>query len=427
MILTLYKALTVVGGPLIALYLSRRLAKGKEDAERFGERLGQAGLARPEGQLIWLHAASVGESVSLLPLIDRLQDGWPDRNILVTTGTVTSARIMQERLPDQALHQYLPVDRPGYVTRFLDHWRPDLVLWAESEFWPNMMSAVAKRNIQLILINGRMSPASFKTWRRIPGMIGELLSGFSLCLGQTEIDAERLRALGADNAKCLGNLKFAAPPLPADALELSRLADLFGDRPRWLAASTHGGEEDLAGRIHRTLKSRHPRVLTVIVPRHPERGPTIAADLTTQGLSVALRSLGQVVTEQTDIYVADTLGELGLFYRLCPVTLIGKSMIGQGGQNPLEPARLGCAVVIGPHMGNFQEIAAKLTSAGACVSVSDEATLGEAVSRLLGASPERDALAAAATDLAAAEDGVLDAVMDELTPYLAAGGDHART
>ncbi len=427
MILTLYKAVTVLAGPLIRIYLSRRMAKGKEDPDRFGERLGRPGLARPDGPVVWLHAASVGEAMSLLPLTQRLRDGWPDWNILVTTGTVTSARMMRDRLPEGALHQYLPVDRPAYVKRFLDHWRPDLALWAESEFWPNMIGAVARRKIRLILINGRISPASFKTWRRLPGMIGTLLAGFSLCLGQSDTDAERLRALGATNAKCVGNLKSAAAPLPADPVELNRLTDLLGDRPRWLAASSHAGEEDMAGRLHQTLKTGHPRLLSVIAPRHPERGPAIAADLSAQGLGVALRSLGQDITEDTDIYLADTLGELGLFYRLCKITLIGKSIIGQGGQNPLEPARLGCAILMGPHMGNFEEIATLLTDAGACVTVSDETALGEAVSRLLNDPAERDRLAAAATDLAAAEDGVLELVIGELGPYLAAGGGDART
>ncbi len=201
MMLSLYKAVTTLGGPLIRIYLSRRMARGKEDPARFGERLGQAGLPRPQGQLVWLHGASVGESISLLPLIERLHLNRPGRTILVTTGTVTSAKLMNDRLPEKALHQYLPVDRPAYVKRFLDHWQPDLVLWAESEFWPNMIVNLAARSIPLVLINGRVSAASFKTWQRFPGIIGTLLSAFSLCLGQTEIDAQRLRTLGARNTK----------------------------------------------------------------------------------------------------------------------------------------------------------------------------------------------------------------------------------
>jgi len=427
MMLSLYKGLTVLGGPLISLYLSRRLARGKEDADRFSERLGHPGQARPMGQLVWLHGASVGEAMSLLPLIERLGKDWPRWTVLVTTGTVTSARLMHERLPEQALHHYMPVDRPAYVKRFLDHWRPDLALWVESEFWPNMIRAVFERKIRLVLINGRVSPKSFKTWQRLPGMIGTLLSAFSLCLGQTETDAHRLATLGARNAKCVGNLKFAAAALPVDDDELNRLKDLLGDRPRWLAASTHAGEEALIGRTVLSLKNANPGMLGIIVPRHPERGPEIAAELTELGINVACRSLGQTITTDTDIYVADTLGELGLFYRLCPITLIGKSIIGKGGQNPLEPARLGSAVIMGPRMDNFEDITATLTEAEACVRISSEDDLGPAVSRLLNDATKRNRLITAATEVAATQDGVLDAVTSEISPYLMAGDDHART
>jgi len=427
MMLSLYKGLTVLGGPLISFYLSRRLARGKEDADRFSERLGHPGQARPKGQLVWLHGASVGEAMSLLPLIEHLDNDWPQWTVLITTGTVTSARLMHERLPKRALHHYMPVDRPAYVKRFLDHWRPDLALWVESEFWPNMISAAHERKIRLVLINGRVSPKSFKTWQRLPGMIGTLLSAFSLCLGQTETDARRLAKLGAGNAKCVGNLKFASAALPADDNELNRLKDLLGDRPRWLAASTHTGEEPLIARTVQSLKKEHPGLLGIIVPRHPERGPEITAELTGLGVNVACRSLGQTISADTDVYIADTLGELGLFYRLCPITLIGKSIIGKGGQNPLEPARLGSAVIMGPRMDNFEDITATLTQADACVRVSDEDDLGPAVSRLLNDANKRDHLIAAAAQVAVAQDGVLGAVIDELAPYLSAGGKHART
>ena len=427
MILTLYKGLTILGGPLISVYLSRRMAKGKEDRDRFAERLGQPGQPRPDGHVVWLHAASVGESVSLLPLIEQLNSRWPAWHILVTTGTVTSARMMADRLPKLAVHQYLPVDRPHYVKRFLDHWQPDLALWAESEFWPNMISAVSARHIPLVLINGRVSSGSFKTWQRFPGMIKKLLSGFVLCLGQSNTDVERLIALGATHAKCVGNLKFASPPLPADPADLTHLSAMFKDRPRWVAASTHPGEEEMAGRLHQSLATDLPGLLTVIAPRHPERGPHIAATLTAQGLNVALRSEGQDIGKDTDIYLADTLGELGLFYRLCPTVLIGKSVIGQGGQNPLEPARLGCALMMGPNMENFKLIANALTDAGACLTVADETALGDTLIRLLNDPDERQKLAAAARTVVATEDGVLDAVVNELAPYLTVGDDHART
>jgi 3-deoxy-D-manno-octulosonic-acid transferase len=418
MMLRLYRLATALGAPLIFLYLFRRKARGKEDRRRFGERLGHSGRARPAGPLVWAHAASIGESLSMLPLIERLRGERPAVNVLVTTGTVTSAGLLAERLPDGAFHQYVPVDRLRFVRRFLDHWRPDLVLWAESEFWPNLVSEPAARGIPMVLVNGRVSPRSFAGWQRWQRLIAGLLSGFALCLGQTEADAERLRRLGAPRAKCLGNLKCAVAPLPADEHELAGLAETFGDRPRWLAASTHAGEEDIAGHVHRRLKVNFPALLTIIVPRHPERGQEIAEAMRKTGLTVALRSAGDAPTPGTDIYVADTLGELGLFYRLCGIVFMGKSLVPLGGQNPLEAARLDCSLIHGPHMANFEEMVHRLRQAGASEEVADEAALALSVGRLLADDKERARRAAAAKTAAEAEAGVIDAVMMELAPFI---------
>ena len=361
----------------------------------------------------------------MLPLIQRLLEERPGLHVLMTTGTVTSARMMAERLPEGAFHQFVPVDRVAYVRRFLDHWRPHLVLWAESEFWPNLVGEPAARGIPAILINGRVSPRSFAGWRRFEGSIGRLLSGFQLCLGQSQADAERLAKLGAAGVKCLGNLKFAAPPLPADPGELERLEKAAGGRPLWLAASTHPGEEEIAGRVHGRLKPGHPGLLTVIVPRHPERGAGIAAALRASGLAVRLRSAGEAIESSTDVYVADTLGELGLFYRLAGVVFMGKSLVPLGGQNPLEAARLGCALIHGPHMANFEDIAQELAAGDAALVVDGEAGLAAALARLLGDGDERKRRAEAALALAQAEAGVLDAVMAELSPFLSDQQGHA--
>ncbi len=352
----------------------------------------------------------------------RLVEERPDSGILVTTGTVTSARLMAERLPPGAFHQYVPVDRLGYVRRFLDHWRPDLVLWTESEFWPNLVSEPVARGIPMVLINGRLSPRSFAGWRRARGLIARLLSGFVLCLGQTDEDAERLRVLGARSPKCVGNLKFAAPPLPCDGGELERLRGLMGARPHWLASSTHAGEEDIAGAVHRRLEPDHPGLLTIVVPRHPGRGPAVAADLRRQGLGVALRSAGEDPVAEIQVYVADTLGELGLFYRLAEVVFMGKSLVPLGGQNLLEPARLGCALVYGPHMANFRVIADRLIETGAAQEVADGEALAGAVGGLLDDDDERARRAALAGEFATAEAHVLDAVMAELAPFLDGSG-----
>ena len=427
MIHALYRALTIVGGPLIGLYLKRRMARGKEDSARFGERLGRPGLARPEGRLVWLHAASVGESLSLLTLVERLaaRPGW---RVLMTTGTVTSARLMAERLPPGALHQYVPVDRPAFVRAFLDHWRPDLVLWAESDFWPNMLDAIRRRAVPLVLVQGRVSAKSFAGWQRARGFIHRLLSGFTLCLGQTPEDAARLAALGAKRVDCLGNLKMAISPLPADEAELARLRAATAGRPLWLAASTHPGEEAVAARVHRALAARFPGLLTVIVPRHPHRGAEIRAELAALGVAATLRSAGEAM--DAAIHVTDTMGELGLFYRLSPIVLVGKSLpeaASGGGQNPFEPAQLGAAVLFGPRMDNFPGMAPAMLAAGAALQVADAAALEQALAALLSDPETLARHRAAATAWAAGGAEALEAVLGILDPLLTeAEARHAR-
>jgi 3-deoxy-D-manno-octulosonic-acid transferase len=364
--------------------MRRRLAAGKEDPERFAERQGEASLARPAAErLIWVHAASVGESLSMLPLIEYLLAADAGLVMLLTTGTVSSAGLMAGRLPSRAIHQYAPLDRLRYVRRFLDHWRPDLVLWAESEFWPNLILETTGRGTPMILVNGRISPKSFSGWQRARSIIATLLGRFDLCLGQSEEDAKRLRQLGAANVDCLGNLKFAVPPLPADAGELVRLEGEFDGRPNWLAASTHAGEERIAGETHLALENAHPGLLSVIVPRHAQRGGEIAAMLRAMGLFVAQRSAGQPIAADTQIYLADTMGELGLFFRLAPVVFMGKSLVPLGGQNPLEALHLNCAVLHGPHMMNFTEIGKDMTAAGCAIEIADGAALAGNVGALL--------------------------------------------
>jgi len=361
---------------------------------------------------VWLHAASVGEAVSMLPVVEALQKR-PGVTVLVTTGTVTSAAMMKDRLPEGAIHQFVPVDRIAWVRRFLDHWKPDLALWVESEFWPNLLVETAKRKIPLVLLNGRISARSFRRWLKTPGFIGRLLSGFVLCLGQTEEDARRLSSLGAANTACLGNLKFAAPALPADEDALAVLLAALGDRPRWLAASTHAGEEALAGRVHKALAI--PGLVTLIVPRHPNRGAEIAAELETMGLAPTRRSLGEPVG---DVHIADTMGELGLFYRAAPLVFVGKSLAGEGGQNPLEPARLGASVLFGPHMGNFADISGRMRAIGAAKQVADEGDLVAALQQRLADPALVAREGEQAKRFASAEDGVLAAVIEAIRPWL---------
>ncbi|RDD62364.1 3-deoxy-D-manno-octulosonic acid transferase [Ferruginivarius sediminum] len=417
--LPVYRAATTLGSPALRWWLKRRVRQGKEDAERLGERFGHTSIARPAGPLVWMHGASVGESLSLLPLIDALRQRDPDLNIMVTTGTATSAHILAGRLPEGVLHQFNPADSPRWVARFLDTWQPDLALYVESELWPAMLSLTQARGIPTGLLNARMSDSSYRTWQRLPGLIRPLMGEFRFCLAQNPTQAERMAALGARNPKPLGNLKFAAKPLAADEAELARLREEFGTRPRWLAASTHPGEEAIAAEVHASLKAAHPELLTIVAVRHPERGDSVARELRGRGLKVVRRSRGETIQPESDVYLADTLGEMGLFYRLAEIAFVGGSMGELGGHNPIEPAQLGCAVLHGPDMRNFSEVAEDLAEAGGSWQVRDAAGLARALGRLLAEPDTREHQAGAAKQVADAQADMLDKVLAELEPFLA--------
>lgn len=417
--LKLYRAATTwLGEPLARVALRQRARQGKEDTARLRERLGHASLARPEGPLVWIHGASVGESLSALPIVDRLQARNRGLPVLVTSGTKTSAQILARRLPPNAFHQFLPVDHPSAVRRFLEYWQPSAGLFMESELWPNFLMMAAERGIPLALLNARMSERSFHRWLRARGMARTLLSAFDVLLAQDASIAGRLESLGAHNVTVIGNLKFAAPPLPADDRALDELRAEIGGRPLWLAASTHEGEEVIAGHVHAALKEFFPGVLTMIAPRHPERGTQIAASLADMGHQAALRSAHEKITTVTDIYVADTIGELGVLYRLADIVFMGGSLVPHGGQNPLEPARLNSAVLYGPHTENFFSIFRELTAAGGAVSVIGRDQLAREVASLLAARSEVERMAEAGYKVCTRADGVIARAMTELEPLL---------
>ena len=416
--LAIYRGMTRIAAPLVWAYLGRRASRGKEDPARMAERRGVASRPRPDGPLIWLHAASVGEAQSSLALIDALLAFRDDIAVLVTSGTVTSSRLLAQRLPKRAVHQFAPVDVPSWVRGFLDHWRPDLALFVESEIWPNMIQETVARGCPLILVNGRLSQQSFGRWRTMPGTASALLGGFALCLGQTEEDRRRLEALGAKRAEFRGNLKYAAAPLPADDRELERLRNSVAGRPLWLAASTHPGEEALCAAAHETLRLSEPDILTVIAPRHPERGPEIAALLRERGMTVSRRAASEPLAADTDIYRADTLGDRGLLYRLAEIVFIGGSTGLHGGHNPLEAAQLGCAILHGSDMANFLTIAADLRAAEAAVEVGDAADLAATIATLTGDAEARRRLARGARKVTAANAGAVERVIGALKPWL---------
>ncbi len=385
-----------LGAPALRVLLRRRAAQGKEVLERLPEREGRDATKRPPGLLLWLHAASVGEAVSILPVLSSLS---AEVGVLLTTGTVTSARLLAQRLPElglhRVMHRFVPLDVPAWAARFIDHWRPDAAAFVESELWPNLLAACQARRIPLMLVNARMSARSFRNWQRVPGFARQVLGAFDSVHPQSPDYGARLLALGARRLEPPGNLKLAATPLPVDAAELARLRRQIGGLPVWLAASTHPGEEGLVAQVHEALRTRRPDLLTIIAPRHPGRGGEIAA-----GLGGAPRRASGEGPPAGGIWIADTMGELGLLYRLAPLVFMGRSLIGQGGQNPLEAARLGCTLAAGPHTGNFTEIVARLREAGGLALVADGAALTCWVDAMLG-DPERRAAAGAAAQAVA--------------------------
>jgi 3-deoxy-D-manno-octulosonic-acid transferase len=414
----IYRTLTRPLALPAIFYLKERRRRGKEDSIRLGERCGVPGLVRPRGPLVWIHAASVGEATAMLGLIERLLRLRTGLEILVTTGTVASARLLERRLPPRARHQFVPADLPQWIARFLDHWRPDLALWVESELWPNLVLATQARGVPMVLVNGRLSTRSYRRWRYWPGLIGPVLGAFNLCLAQDEDQAERFRRLGAHQVATVGDLKAAAEPLPFDRSELLRLRGSIGSRPLWLAASTHAGEEEIAARVHRHIAASHSDLLTIIVPRHPARGDAIGEMLTALGLRIARRARDEPVTRETDVYLADTMGELGLFYNLSAIAFIGGSLVTKGGHNPFEAARLDCAVLHGPDMSNCAGMAAALATTGAAETVTGAETLARAVSTLLADRRLRAERAATGKRVATAGIGILDAVLGQLAPWL---------
>lgn len=377
--LALYRAATTALEPFAPLLLNRRAKAGKEDRARLHERLGRPKTARPNGRLVWLHGASVGESLSILPLVERLRAERPDVAVLVTSGTVTSAELLARRLPDGAVHQFLPVDTPGGARRFLDHWRPDLAVFVESELWPNLLLTAKARGVRLALVSAKLSDKSYAGWQARPFAAHELFSGFDLILAQDGRAAERLASLGGTVAG-EADLKFGSAPLPVDEAALASLGVRLSDRPLLLAASTHPGEDEIVLEAWRSQQAR-PRL--VIVPRHPDRGPVIADMALATGATVALRS--REPDDSAEVIVADTLGELGLWYRLADLAIVAGSLVaGIGGHNPLEPARLDCPIVSGPHVENWLTAYADLRDADGA-AFADASVLGRRLGELLAA------------------------------------------
>ncbi|MGE4371341.1 MAG: 3-deoxy-D-manno-octulosonic acid transferase [Xanthobacter sp.] len=414
--LRLYRGASTVASLLAPAWLGYRIRKGKENPSRIGERRGLASENRPEGPLVWVHGASVGEVNCVLPLVGELRArGYA---VLLTSGTLTSSRVAERHAPEGVIHQFCPLDATGFVTRFLNHWSPDLVLLAESELWPNLLTELNRRKTPVVLVNGRLSPRSTRRWQRMPKSARALLSRIDLCLAQSEDDGARFRALGTERVDVSGNLKFDVPPPGADPEALDELRAAIDERPLLLAASTHPGEDEMVIAAHARLRAQMPKLLTIIAPRHPERGSDIVNLGRTAGLATLRRTESGLPTQNTELYVADTIGELGLFYRLAPVSFIGGSLVTRGGQNPIEPVQLGTVVLHGPHTYNFQDIYGRLDAHDGAVKVEDAPALAEAARKLLEDSSLRGQTGSAASEILDSMSGALDRTLRAIEPYL---------
>lgn len=414
--LAAYLAVSRLAGPAAGPLLRHRLARGKEDSARLPERLGKAGLPRPAGRLAWVHAASVGEANSALPLVSALL-ARASAAVLVTTGTVTSARRMAAALPPGALHQFAPVDTAGAVRAFLDHWRPDLAVWIESELWPRLVVETARRGVPMAMVNARLSEASFRRWQRLPGMARRLLGSFRTILAQDEETVARVQRLGGA-VRFAGNLKALVEPPACDEAEFRAIRAEIGDRPVWLAASTHPGEEPVVLQAQKALRTRD--ALLVLAPRHPERGDEVAGLVAGKGFRSVRRSAGEVPATDTQVWLADTLGEMGLWYRLAPVAFVGGSLVAVGGHTPFEPVQLRCTVLHGPHVANFAPSYAALDGAGGALAVADAGEIALAVDGLFADAGMAEAMRGRAHEVHARLRPDIDTIAGELVAMMEA-------
>jgi 3-deoxy-D-manno-octulosonic-acid transferase len=414
--LSAYRFAGAAAYPLARPYVAWRASKGKEDRKRSKERYGKAGHARPDGPLIWVHAASVGETVAVVPLIERILDFGV--NVVLTTGTVTSAKVAEDRFCGRVIHQYVPLDLKPAVSRFLDHWQPDLAVIAESEIWPITILELGARGVPQVLVNGRLSDRSFASWKKRANLAEALFENLAHVVAQSETDGERFRILGARPVTVSGNLKVDTAPPPADEKALAALRRQIGQRPTWAAVSTHDGEEAIAAEVHTTLRPRHHGLLTIIVPRHPDRAGPLAAEMAAMGLDVARRSKGDKITPATDILLGDTIGEMGLYLRLTEIAFVGRSLTSEGGQNPLEPAMLETAVLAGRNVQNFREAYQKLLGSGGARLVRDRNMLAGAVNFLLSNEAARHEMIAAGAATVEEMRGALARTLKALEPYI---------
>lgn len=420
MLQKVYETLSSHSGAILERLIAKRIKNNKEDPQRINERKGITALKRPGGYLLWLHAASVGEAQSALKIIDEIHQADNTINILITTGTRTSAQLVGTKEKPNTIHQYAPFDHPKWVERFINHWHPDAALWIESELWPNMLAALRRTKTPALLINARLSEKSYQFWKRAPSLAQPMLKTFSKILCQTERDALNFRQLGHSNTTVTDNIKYAANPLPFNKNDFKHIEEQTKQRDIILYASTHYGEERIAANIHNQLSKKFPKLLTIIVPRHPERGGEVKNDLQKTGMNVRLRSEHNVPDHDTDIFIVNSLGELGLFYCLSPIAYIGRSLSddGGGGHNPIEAALLNTAIVCGPHVQNLQDIYNQMIEQNAVKQVNNETELLNTLKSLLADEKKQNQYKENATNFVKTKNHVIENVMSDVYTLL---------
>lgn len=418
LLLRLYSAVMRMASPLLPLYLKHRAKQGKEDPSHLKERFGYSSQLRPNGPLIWIHGASVGETLMAVPLIERLLGDNLNLHILITSGTVTSAHLLTQRLPPRALHQYVPIDTPQAAARFLNHWRPDLGLWLESEIWPHLILKAKARDIPLVLLNARLSEKSRKGWETRPKSAKALFAAFDDILPADRATAQSLSKILSRPYPVFGNLKLTAPPLTADPLELERIKPQISTRPIWCAASTHAGEDELILNAHKALLKSRSDALLILIPRHPERGADIAHIIDNMALSFT--RLNGPVTDAAQVILIDEIGKMGLAYRLADSVVMGGSLHPTlSGHNPYEAALLDCAVLSGPHVSSFEELYADMSAAGAVKIITPNAqAIAAHITALWDAPETREALRQDSKNFTQEQAGKMDAVLTRLAPFI---------
>lgn len=421
----LYCGLTAVAAPFVWRVVRKKLLAAEVPTLRQHERLGHASQRRPKGQLIWFHAASVGETLSVISLIKRLGERLPSAEFLITSGTPTSAALIEKRMPPRTRHQYPPLDAGGPVKRFLNHWRPDAGIFVESEIWPQLIIEAGKRETPLALLNARLSDKSVAGWKKRPKTARFILNHFRLFLTQNDRTAQNLIQMGAPETRVQAgtNLKAMSDPLPVDQATLGDMKTQIADRPVWIASSTHAGEEETVLAAHAELLKHWPDLLLLLIPRHPERRGDVAALIDQAGQNAAFRSANDPVTPETQVYVADTLGETGTWYALCPIVFLGGSLREIGGHNPFEPAQAGAAVITGPGFFNFAETFAPLIETGGAIPVQSAPDLATAVAEWLSDPTALTVARKAAQSCVNTQKNALSAIVDTLCAQLELGAE----